>query len=95
MPLLQSALKECEDGHFSPEEIGQAAKVAKRLLGPTILPSGTYMQVIALEDLQVGDILTGNHLSGNAKKWIGEGHPIGMAISAITKGNYGWILIKS
>ena len=93
MPLLQSDLAEWDDGRFSSEEIEQAIRCAKRLLGTPVAPAGTYMNVHAAEDFAPCEIVTLD-ADGNAKRWSGTGMPIGITIGPLGKGNYGWIQTK-
>jgi hypothetical protein len=72
----------------------QAAKVAKRLLGPPKARAGQYMSVYAERDVEVADVVILNAI-GNVNKWTGEGIPSGIAMASIKEGNYGWIQTKS
>jgi hypothetical protein len=79
---------------YSAEEIEQASRVAKRLLGPPPPgPAGTYVHVRALENLNVGDLVVIDS-SGNAARWKLPDNPnlSGMAINSLGQGCYGWIL---
>lgn len=74
----------------------QAAKVARRLLGPNPrpVPAGIYMSVHAKENLWTGDVVVVD-VDGGARKWDGVDFPHGIAIGPLSKGCIGWIQTKS
>jgi hypothetical protein len=71
----------------------QAAKVARRLLGPPPR-TGVYKIVHAENHLSAGDVVFVDSLE-NARKCTGQEIPSGISLNTVTKGNYGWIQIKS
>jgi hypothetical protein len=73
----------------------QAAKCAKRLLGPPpIVPAGIYMSVYAKENLWTGDTVIVDS-DGGARKWDRGDFPHGIAIGPLGKGMFGWIQVQS
>lgn len=75
-------------------DIDKAARIAKRLLGPPKLETGTYQHIHAAENMWTGDIVVVDK-ENNARKWNGIGIPSGIAISPLGKGCFGCIQIKS
>jgi len=72
----------------------QAAKVARRLLGPPKLTAGAYRMIHAENHLSAGDMVFVDSLE-KARKCTGKEMPSGIALGTVTKGSYGWIQIKS
>jgi hypothetical protein len=100
MSLLQDGVKEYSIG---PElqrllDIEQAAKVAKRFLGIKEFPQSQYMKVYASDDLGIGDVVARDVSVPDdlhkVRKWNGHGYVIGIVLSPMVKGTYGWIQIK-
>lgn len=88
MPLLQGGLTPTS------EEIEQATKVARRLLGIPKQGEGTYSRIWAAEDLWPGEVVNIDS-DFHAKRWDGTGIVSGMVVGPIRKGCFGWIKLKS
>jgi hypothetical protein len=96
--VLQSSLMpdpSFQVSEYSVEEIEQAARVARRLLGPP-RPAGPgiYQFIRAMNNIPAGTFVNVNS-DGDARKWDWRNNmiqPCGMTVSNVMEGNYGWII---